>query len=138
MKKCHQNGLKGHVFVALLLGDVERTLEHVVAGAAQIWLASTHFRKHSDFAVDLLADERGIGAYFLKDEFHKRLAFRYYGLQQVYWFNLLLACRAGVFQRFLDSLLRFDGETVEIHTVEVFKYSWNPEWLLYFIRHPSF
>ena len=72
-------------------------------------------------------DERGIGAYFLKDEFHKRLAFRYYGLQQVYWFNLLLACRAGVFQRFLDSLLRFDGETVEIHTVDVFKYSWNPE-----------
>ena len=64
-----EDGLEGDVFVALLLGYVERFLQHVVAGAAEVWLAARDLGLGGDGAVDLCLEGRGVGANLLEDEF---------------------------------------------------------------------
>ena len=51
----------------------------------------------------------------LEDELHKGFSLKHYGFQQMYGFDLLLSGSASQFERLLDSLLRLDSETVEIH-----------------------
>ena len=115
LKQGEQYRLNTCELVAVLGGEVLRTLKHVVGIVRQIWLSTLNAWESLYFTVYNSVYLIGIDTELLEDVCGYVFGFHHHTLQQVHRLNALLSLTLCGVDSFLNNLLGFDCEFVECH-----------------------
>ena len=115
MKQSEQYRFNACELVAVLSGEVLRTLKHVVGVVREIWLSTLNAWESLYFTVYNSVYLIGIDSELLEDVCGYVFGLHHHTLQQVYRLNALLSLTLCGVDSLLNNLLGFDCEFVECH-----------------------